>query len=214
MALQSFFQIKKMAHTATSLVLDSCGKVQVPEDLQKLFPCWIQLVPVGFKTDLFLVKVEEPLSNTGGTSVIAQLRKGKKCCAAAVRASIKKNVQRNNHIDTKISEEGARGGSSGTTGTLQPMERTLVKQVVPYGGLRQSRYYTAACGGPHTVWLKGVCSILQPMEEQAPGRNCSLWRGAQAGASGAPVHRTLMLEHSVPEGLYLMEWTHTGVNSS
>ena len=46
--------------------------------------------------------------------------------------------------------------------------------------------HTAACGGPHTradgCALKKAVANGGPTQEQASGRNCSLWRGAPAGA--------------------------------
>lgn len=43
--------------------------------------------PAGSKHDLLLPKTE-PLSNTGGATVITYLRKDKRCCAAAVKVRV------------------------------------------------------------------------------------------------------------------------------
>jgi len=51
---------------------------------QGLSPCRAEPLSAGSKVDLLLAKAM-PISNTGGTSAIAYLRKGKKGCVAAVR---------------------------------------------------------------------------------------------------------------------------------
>lgn len=51
---------------------------------QELPPCQIEPVPAGSKTDLQLARAE-PISSVRGPSVITSLRRGKKCCVAAVR---------------------------------------------------------------------------------------------------------------------------------
>lgn len=48
--------------------------------------------PAGSKTDTLLSK-DNPISSTDGASVITDLRKGKKTCAAAVRKRSEKNVR-------------------------------------------------------------------------------------------------------------------------
>ena len=46
--------------------------------------------------------------------------------------------------------------------------------------------HTAARRGPHITAggyiLKEAATCGEPMQEQTPGRNCGLWRGAHAGA--------------------------------
>ncbi|KAK4830926.1 hypothetical protein QYF61_014299 [Mycteria americana] len=76
---------------------------------QELPPHRTQQVPAGSKTDPPLAKAE-PISNVHGISVIADLRR-----------------------DTKVSEEGGRGGAPGAGAEipLQPMEKTTVVQVTP-----------------------------------------------------------------------------------
>ncbi|KAK4827851.1 hypothetical protein QYF61_022001 [Mycteria americana] len=52
-----------------------------------------------------------------------------------------------------------------------------------------------------------------PMQKQAPGRSCSLWRRVHAGASflaGPVAWERPTLEQSISEGLHPMERTHTG----
>ena len=49
---------------------------------QKLFPCWTEPVPASSEMDPLLAKAE-PISNVGSASVIAYLRKGKKCYTTA-----------------------------------------------------------------------------------------------------------------------------------
>lgn len=51
---------------------------------QGLPSCWTDSTPDGSKMDPSEVK-SEPISNTGEDSVKTDLRKGKTCCAAAVR---------------------------------------------------------------------------------------------------------------------------------
>ncbi|KAK4816399.1 hypothetical protein QYF61_016716 [Mycteria americana] len=81
------------------------------------------------KMDLLLPKAES-ISNAGGAPVITYLRKGKNHCTTAVREE--KNM-RKSPADPKVCEEGGGGGVPGTGAevTLQPLEKTMVKQVVP-----------------------------------------------------------------------------------
>ena len=66
----------------------------------------------------------EPSSQDGGISTITYSRKGKKRCATAAG---KEKCEINSLADTKVSEEG-RGGAEIP---LQPLEYTMVMQVVP-----------------------------------------------------------------------------------
>jgi len=66
----------------------------------------------------------------------------------------KKKSVRNNTADTKISEEGQKGGASGSKAEilLQPMEKTMVKQVVFLQSVEnhaRADVHTEAHGGPH-----------------------------------------------------------------
>lgn len=53
----------------------------------------------------------EPLSKTGGISVITYLRKGKKCCTAAMGVRSEKSVKE--PADIKVSGEGGTGDAPG-----------------------------------------------------------------------------------------------------
>ena len=68
---------------------------------------------------------------------------------------------------------------------LQPVVKTMVTQVVPLQPVEDcggADIHTAAHGGTHTAAggydLKEAAACGEPMQEQAPGRSCSPWRGA------------------------------------
>lgn len=74
-------------------VLGLSGKVLVSEDIRScLSPGWTEPIPDGSETRPCLAKVE-PISNTGDITVKTYLRKGKECCAAAVRERSEKNLR-------------------------------------------------------------------------------------------------------------------------
>ena len=66
-----------------------------------------------------------------------------------------RKCERNDSADTKISEEGGRGGAPGARAEipLQPMEKTMVRQAVPLQPIDVHG---------------GADSHLQPMEDPAP----------------------------------------------
>jgi len=72
----------------------------------------------------------KPLSQGGGTLGKACLRKGKMLHSSAKSGYI--NV-RNSYADTKVRKERGGGGAPGTRAEipLQPLEETIVTQVVP-----------------------------------------------------------------------------------
>jgi len=85
-------------------------------------------VPAGSKTDPLLAKAE-PISNGGITSGITHLRREKNLHRSIFTAGERSE----NCADTKVSEEGGGGGPPGTRAyiLLQPMVKTMVRQVVP-----------------------------------------------------------------------------------
>ncbi|GAB0182867.1 hypothetical protein GRJ2_000752000 [Grus japonensis] len=90
-------------------------------------------MPAGSKTDPPLAKAK-PISNSGSTSGITELRREKKTCSNT-SSSQKKGVkicERNNSADTKVSEERGGGGAPGAGAEipLQPVEKTMVRQAV------------------------------------------------------------------------------------
>ncbi|GAB0207450.1 zinc finger and BTB domain-containing protein 5 [Grus japonensis] len=91
---------------------------------------------------------------------------------------------------------------------LQPMERTTLEQISTLQPMEDPFHYRSYA-------LKEAAAHGEPVLEQAPGRNCSLWRIAHAGAdflAGIVAHgEEPMLEQSIPEGLYPMERTRAGV---
>ncbi|GAB0204246.1 zinc finger and BTB domain-containing protein 5 [Grus japonensis] len=75
--------------------------------------------------------------------------------------------------------------------------------------------HTTAHGGPCDA--AGGCVLMEaaacgePVQEQAPGRSCNLWRGVHTGAhllAGTEACGEPRLDQSVPEGLYPIERTH------
>ena len=98
--------------------------------------------------------------------------------------------ERNSPADTKVSEEGGGGGApgDGAESPLQPMEKTMVEQVVPLQSMEDhggTDIHTADQQGPHAGTgghaLKKAAANGEPMQEQTPGRNCGL-SGTNAGA--------------------------------
>ena len=82
------------------------------------------------------------------------LRKGKNHYTAVLREKSEKEYERNNPINTTVSEEGRGGGALGTRADipLQPVVRTMVKLF------------------PCSPWKITVdqVSTLQPMEDPMP----------------------------------------------
>ena len=95
-----------------------------------LFPT--EPMPAGSKTDPPLAKAE-PISDGGRASGITYLRQGKKLLCNSSRKRGVRISDRNNSADTKVSEEGGRGGAPGAGAeiSLQPVVKTMVRQVVP-----------------------------------------------------------------------------------
>ncbi|GAB0186125.1 mitochondrial enolase superfamily member 1 [Grus japonensis] len=120
----------------------------------KLPPCVTEPIPASSKMDLPLAKAE-PISDSGSTSGITYLRKGKKLlCNSSWERRVRIH-ERNNSADTKVSEEGGGGGAPGAGAEipLQPMEKTMVKQAVPLQPME----------------VNGGADIhLQPMEDPMP----------------------------------------------
>ncbi|GAB0179598.1 epimerase family protein SDR39U1 [Grus japonensis] len=89
-------------------------------------------MPAGSKTDLPLAKAK-PISNSGSTSWITWLRKGKKTTSSNCSEREVRRCERNNSADTKVGEEGGGRGAPGAGAEipLQPVEKTLVRQAVP-----------------------------------------------------------------------------------
>ena len=72
-------------------------------------------------------------------------------------------------------------------------ERPLVEQAVPLQPMGPTRSRSPCCsppmgggapGGAGGCGLEEAAAHGEPPQEQAPGRCCSLWRGAHAGAGG------------------------------
>ncbi|GAB0210172.1 hypothetical protein GRJ2_003483000 [Grus japonensis] len=110
-------------------------------------------MPASSKTDPLLAKAE-PISDSGSTSVITYLRRGKNCCTTAAAERGVRICERNNSADTK----GSGGGGGGVPGTraeipLQPVEKTIVRQAVPLQPME----------------VNGGADIhLQPLEDPTP----------------------------------------------
>ncbi|GAB0209503.1 AN1-type zinc finger protein 5-like [Grus japonensis] len=117
-------------------------------------------MPADSKMDPSLAKAKSN-SNGGSASVITYLRRRKK-------TPNKKNHQeqlqpergvriceRNNYVDTKVSEEGGGGDAPGTGAEipLQPMEKTMDKQAVSLQPMEVN---------------SGADIYLQPMEDPTP----------------------------------------------
>ncbi|GAB0177027.1 hypothetical protein GRJ2_000167900 [Grus japonensis] len=91
--------------------------------------------PAGSKTDPPLAKAE-PLSDSGSTSEITELRRGRKTAQHQEQLQPERGGRRcekNNSADTKVSEEGGGGDAPGAGAEipLQPVEKTMVRQAVP-----------------------------------------------------------------------------------
>jgi len=101
---------------------------------QKVPLCPTEPRPASSKMDLLLAKAE-PISNGGSTSVIAYFRKGKNLLGNSSSSQKRglRRFDRNNFADTKVSEEGERGGAPGVGREipLQSLEKTMVRQAVP-----------------------------------------------------------------------------------
>ena len=111
--------------------------------------------PAGSKRGPPLAK-DEPVSDGCGTSAAMYLRKSKKFCTAAVREEWEK-CKRNSLADIQVSAEGGGEDAPGTGAEipLQPMKKTMVKQVVPHKGPCRSRY-------PHYIlWEKPQAGALE-----------------------------------------------------
>jgi len=97
---------------------------------EKLPPCLIKPVPASSETDPLLPKAK-PVSDSGSSSVITYLRRGKKPCS---RERGLRRSERSNSADTKVSEEGGGGGArdaGAESFPLQSVMKTMVRQVVP-----------------------------------------------------------------------------------
>jgi len=96
-----------------------------------------------------------------------------------------------NAEDTKVSEEGGKGCASGTGAEipLQSLLNTVMTQVVPlqlmevhgradiYPEAHRRLYDGAGACAPKEAAARG-----EPTLNQAPGGNCSPWRGGHSGA--------------------------------
>ncbi|GAB0176475.1 epimerase family protein SDR39U1 [Grus japonensis] len=94
------------------------------------------------------------------------------------------------------------------------MEEMVVRQAVPLQPIKDhtgADIHSAACGGPDVAAggcdLKEAAARREPMQEQAPGRSCSLWETHTRAVleESHPVGRTHVVE--VHEGLYPMGGT-------
>jgi len=123
--------------------------VSVRKD-QGLPPCQTQLLPDSSKINTSLAKAEL-ISDAGQSSVITYLRKGKKCCTAAVREKSEKQCERNSSSDTKVTKKAEGGGAPGAGAKipLQPVEKTML----PLQSMKDhigADIQPAAHGTPHT----------------------------------------------------------------
>ena len=79
---------------------------------------------------------------------------------------------RNSPANTKVGEEGGRGGAPGARADslLQPVENTTVKKTIP-----------AVCGGPNTgdvgYFLREWWLEESPCWSRFISKDCSLWEG-------------------------------------
>jgi len=99
--------------------------------------------------------------------------------------------ERNNSVDTKVSEEGRGGGASGAKAEipLQPVEQTMVSQAVPLQPMEVHSGADICLQLMKDPMLEQVDAQRrlslhrEPVLEQAPARTCGLVeRGAHAGA--------------------------------
>jgi len=122
---------------------------------QKLPLCPTEPTPAGSKTDPLLAKAE-PTSDSGSTSGITELSRGKKPAQRQLQPErgVRKH-ERNNPAATKVSEGGVGGAAPGTRAEipLQSMEKTMVREDVPLQPME-----VHAGGDIH----------LQPREEPTP----------------------------------------------
>ncbi|GAB0182705.1 acid sphingomyelinase-like phosphodiesterase 3b [Grus japonensis] len=110
-------------------------------------------MPAGSKMDPPLAKAE-PISHSGSASGITELRRGEKPAQLQPERGVRR-CERNNSIDNQVSAEGGAGGAPGTGAEipLQPMEKTMVRQIVPL----------------QPMDVHGGADIhLQPMEDTTP----------------------------------------------
>jgi len=100
----------------------------------KMLPlCLIEPMPASSKTHPPLAKAEF-ISKGGSASGITYLRRGKKTPSPQLRLERGLKIcERNSSADTKVSEEGQRGGAPGA---LQPMEKIMVRQAVPLQSMK------------------------------------------------------------------------------
>jgi len=90
--------------------------------------CQTQPFPAGSKTSP-LQGTAEVVSNAGGISVTAYLRKGKKHWMKAVKGG--ESCERNDYADVKVSEGEERGApGAGAEIPQQPMEKITEKWIV------------------------------------------------------------------------------------
>ncbi|GAB0207612.1 acid sphingomyelinase-like phosphodiesterase 3b [Grus japonensis] len=89
-------------------------------------------MPASSKTDLLLAKAE-PISDSGSASGITYLRRGKKLLRKLQPERGVRICEKNNSVDTKVSEEGEGGGAPGAGAEipLQPVVKTMVRQAIP-----------------------------------------------------------------------------------
>ncbi|KAK4811345.1 hypothetical protein QYF61_027574 [Mycteria americana] len=162
-----------------------------------------------------LLAKAEPTSDVGSASVITYVRKGKKMLHNSSRERGVRICERNNYADTKVSEEGGGGGAPGAGAEipLQPVVKTMVRQVVPLPPMEDHRgadIHSAAHGGPHAeasgYALKEAAAHEEPRQEQTPGRTCGPWRGAHAGA-GFLAGPVTLLGHPHWSSLFLKDCT-------
>jgi len=98
---------------------------------EKLPPCLIKPVLAGSKTDPPLAKAK-PVSNSGSSSVITYLTKGRKKLWGE-NGSRERGVrsERNNSAGTKVREEGGARDAGAESLPLQLVMKTVVRQAVP-----------------------------------------------------------------------------------
>ncbi|KAK4830770.1 hypothetical protein QYF61_013259 [Mycteria americana] len=147
------------------------------------------------RMDSLLAKAK-PIGDAGGTSVITYLRKGKNnSCERGMR-----KCERNSPTNTKVSEEGGGAGTPGAGAEipLQPVEKTVVMQVVPLQLMEDHSggdIHIAAHGGLHG--RAGVCALkkaVTPSAHTGAGSWQDLWpikrsphRSSLSGRTCGPV---------------------------
>jgi len=118
----------------------------------------------------------------------------------------KSESERNSPADTKVSEEGGGEGAPGTGAEipLQPVVRTMVRQLVPLkegnpppiedqGG---ADIHPAACRGPHA--RAGGCALKEDVTQLRAHAGAGSWEDLW------PL-RGPRLQKSIPKGLYSVE---------